>query len=288
MNLLECVLIVIPPPIFVPTKLVPLTFADSCPPAGVRAVDVELQSARCLFGEKVKELSVAVAKVDALTRQLEELRSGNTSNSYHVVSGHNGSSLKVNEEYEKLRKELLVSPATFATAVPRDGSPHLFQYRNKLIDDQNSELSFKKSLLSQKKSELVQIDDRIHELQERLAKKKQLNQQQMQAQAAAAAAIIHKSTCHPPLTYSSLRSSIGLTGPKKLLPAHHQLAAVGRQSSSNVAAVEPMQRQHHSSADQTQVSHCTYETWRRQVSIQQRNNRAWAGTTLSQAASSSS
>lgn len=72
-------------------------------------VDVELQSARCLFGEKVKELSVAVAKVDALTRQLEELRNGNTSNSYHVVSGNTSNSLKVSQEYEKLRKELLVS-----------------------------------------------------------------------------------------------------------------------------------------------------------------------------------
>ena len=74
-----------------------------------RSVDVELQSARCLFGEKVKELSVAVAKVDALTRQLEELRNGNTSNSYHVVSANTSSSLKVSQEYEKLRKELLVS-----------------------------------------------------------------------------------------------------------------------------------------------------------------------------------
>ena len=79
-------------------------------------VDVELQSARCLFGEKVKELSVAVAKVDALTRQLEELRNGNTSNSYHVVSGGTSSSLKVSQEYEKLRKELLVSR--------RSPSPH--------------------------------------------------------------------------------------------------------------------------------------------------------------------
>ena len=76
---------------------------------------MELQSARCLFGEKVKELSVAVAKVDALTRQLEELRSGNTSNSYHVVAASNNacssgsSSGKVSQEYEKLRKELLVS-----------------------------------------------------------------------------------------------------------------------------------------------------------------------------------
>ena len=105
------------------------------------AIDAELESARSLFGEKVKELSVAVAKVDALTRQLEELKKGNTSNSYHVVqnvqqllstaveNGHNRScngsttsssssltnhpngimSSKLNKEFEKLRQELLVS-----------------------------------------------------------------------------------------------------------------------------------------------------------------------------------
>lgn len=34
----------------------------------------EVQTARNLFGEKVKELSLAIAKVDSLTRQLEELK----------------------------------------------------------------------------------------------------------------------------------------------------------------------------------------------------------------------
>jgi hypothetical protein len=90
-----------------------LEFRFSLPPnpaaASSDSVDVELQSARCLFGEKVKELSVAVAKVDALTRQLEELRNGNTSNSYQVVAGNLSNSVKVSQEYEKLRKELLVS-----------------------------------------------------------------------------------------------------------------------------------------------------------------------------------
>lgn len=216
------------------------------------AVDVELQSARCLFGEKVKELSVAVAKVDALTRQLEELRTGNTSNSYHVVSGNTSNSIKVSQEYEKLRKELLVSHRNhcFLSFLPFDRLCHLFQYRNKLIDDQNSELNFKKTLLSQKKSELLQIDDRIVELQRRLAKKKQLNQQQIQAQSVLHQ---HKIPSGHPISYSSLRSSIGPGLPgfnsKKLLPIHD------RQSGPNVAAVEPMQRVHHSSGDQVQVSH---------------------------------
>lgn len=47
--------------------------------------------------------------MDALTRQLEELRKGNTSNSYHVASNGNNNSVKFNQEFEKLRQELLVS-----------------------------------------------------------------------------------------------------------------------------------------------------------------------------------
>lgn len=71
--------------------------------------DLELQSARTLFGEKVKELSVALAKVEALTKQLEELKSGNTKNSYHIASATAPGSIKYNQELEKLRQELLVS-----------------------------------------------------------------------------------------------------------------------------------------------------------------------------------
>ena len=161
---------------------------------------------------------------------------------------------------------------------PFDRFSHTFQHRNKLIDDQNSELNFKKTLLSQKKSELLQIDDRIQELQERLAKKKQLNQQQAQAQAA----LQQQQQLHQQqqgkapqsLSYSSLRSSIGRGLPgssssRKLLSLH------ARGAGSNVAAVEPMQRLHHSSSDQTQVSQRACE---RQVSPQPPaciNNRAW-------------
>ena len=96
-------------------------------------MDVDLESARNVFGERVKELSAAVAKVDALTRQLEELRKGNTSNSYHVASHGNTNPIKFNQEFEKLRQELLVSeiilnpnliPITFDTsAVPISTCP---------------------------------------------------------------------------------------------------------------------------------------------------------------------
>merc|ERR1711871_573741 len=56
----------------------------------------DLDSIRLLFNEKEKELAMAVAKVDELTAQLEELRSGKVNLNYppQVV------------ELEKLRREL--------------------------------------------------------------------------------------------------------------------------------------------------------------------------------------
>ena len=56
-----------------------------------------------MFKEKEKELSVAFTKIDALTRQLDELQKGNIVNSYNINGyRHDG-------ELEKLRQELLVS-----------------------------------------------------------------------------------------------------------------------------------------------------------------------------------
>ena len=46
------------------------------------SVLADLDSIRNLFNEKEKELSVAVKKVDDLTHQLEELRSGRLANGY--------------------------------------------------------------------------------------------------------------------------------------------------------------------------------------------------------------
>ena len=56
----------------------------------------DLESIRLLFNEKEKELAMAVVKVDELTSQLEELRSGKVNLNYppQVV------------ELEKLRREL--------------------------------------------------------------------------------------------------------------------------------------------------------------------------------------
>lgn len=63
----------------------------------------DLESIRALFNEKEKELSVAVAKVEELTLQLEELQRGRGTGGSQVPS----SSAAI--EVEKLRAELLVS-----------------------------------------------------------------------------------------------------------------------------------------------------------------------------------
>ena len=61
---------------------------------------------RALFNEKEKELSLAVAKVEELTRQLEELRGRNS------IGGNNGTGHRptsASAELERLRRELLVT-----------------------------------------------------------------------------------------------------------------------------------------------------------------------------------
>lgn len=60
----------------------------------------DLESIRALFNEKEKELTMAVAKVDELTRQLEDVHNGR---------GHAQPTSPASIELDKLRAELLVS-----------------------------------------------------------------------------------------------------------------------------------------------------------------------------------
>ncbi|RWS09882.1 Apoptosis-stimulating of p53 protein 1-like protein [Dinothrombium tinctorium] len=197
----------------------------------------ELESIRALFSEKEKELSVALAKVDALTRQLEELKNGNTANSYHI-NGINGNGAKHNLELEKLRQELL--------------------YRTKLTEQQNAEISHEKSLIKQKQSELCSIDERINELQQRLAKKRLLNQQlssQMQTHLTRSEAAfgLNGSVLHS--GNQILRSSVSA--------GHcHKLANHIRPLSANIAAVEPLQR-HLNNSNDSQEPCCSFSSERK-------------------------
>uniref|UniRef100_A0A1Y1M256 SH3 domain-containing protein n=2 Tax=Photinus pyralis TaxID=7054 RepID=A0A1Y1M256_PHOPY len=108
----------------------------------------DLESIRALFNEKEKELSLAVAKVEELTRQLEELRRGRSRDQAPPASAL---------ELDKLRRELM--------------------YRNKLNEQQNQRLNQQREALTARQEEMSSIDKRISELQERLHRKRLLNQQ---------------------------------------------------------------------------------------------------------------
>jgi len=127
----------------------------------------ELDSIRDIFNEKEKELSVAMAKVDALTRQLDELKDGNIINSYNIgttnssnlnaLIGCQANSSKFNVELEKLKQELL--------------------YRTKLNEKISEEMILKQKQIDQRTIELNNIDQRISSLKQRLNRKRSLNEQ---------------------------------------------------------------------------------------------------------------
>lgn len=91
------------------------------------SVASDLDCIRALFNEKEKELSLAVAKVEELTRQLEELRGRQNVAATGTGSGTGGGvgaggvggpggahlSTPASAELEKLRRELMVSSLTF-------------------------------------------------------------------------------------------------------------------------------------------------------------------------------
>ena len=79
-----------------------------------------METIKILYREKERELTVAMGKIDALTRQLEELKRGNCRNSYSLLTNSNNNNNNNNRgsqqtqglELEKLRQELLVSSGT--------------------------------------------------------------------------------------------------------------------------------------------------------------------------------
>ncbi|XP_053978224.1 alpha-protein kinase 1 isoform X2 [Hylaeus volcanicus] len=130
----------------------------------------DLDCIRALFNEKEKELSLAVAKVEELTRQLEELRG--RQNAAGTGAGNGGAggvggggvggagsghlSTPASAELEKLRRELM--------------------YRNKMNEQQNQVVSQQRLALAQRQAEMASIDARIAQLQGRLQRKRALNQ----------------------------------------------------------------------------------------------------------------
>ncbi|XP_059224975.1 apoptosis-stimulating of p53 protein 2 isoform X2 [Stomoxys calcitrans] len=125
----------------------------------------DLDSIRALFSEKEKELSLAVAKVEALTRQLEDLRRDRRCPINLIAGGSTtGQPLppQASRELEKLRRELM--------------------YRNQLSLQQDARLHLQREALQQRQAELRSVDQRIYELQTRLQRKKAANVQTSQQQ----------------------------------------------------------------------------------------------------------
>ncbi|KAL6260266.1 hypothetical protein P5V15_007799 [Pogonomyrmex californicus] len=127
----------------------------------------DLDCIRALFNEKEKELSVAVAKVEELTRQLEELRgrqnapagggsAGSIGGGLTGAAGNGHLVTPASAELEKLRRELM--------------------YRNKMNEQQNQMVSQQRQALAQRQAEMASIDARIAQLQSRLQRKRALNQ----------------------------------------------------------------------------------------------------------------
>ena len=110
-----------------------------------------MSSIRALFNEKEKELSVAAAQVEELTRQLEQL----SSQSQQVHPGTKAYFVQLH--LERLRAELM--------------------YRNKLNEQRHVEMNDKKKRLIDNRENVGDLEQRLNELRERLQRKKQLNQQ---------------------------------------------------------------------------------------------------------------
>ncbi|XP_033115983.1 apoptosis-stimulating of p53 protein 1-like isoform X3 [Anneissia japonica] len=111
----------------------------------------ELEEVRSLFAEKEKELALAVSKVEDLTRQLEDMRTGNI----NVINGNSSNPLQ-SVELDRLRKDLLL--------------------RNKLNEEQSTKVEHQKSYVRSRKEEMAVVDKRIAELTERLRKKRGMQQ----------------------------------------------------------------------------------------------------------------
>uniref|UniRef100_A0A8C4R5F6 Protein phosphatase 1, regulatory subunit 13Bb n=2 Tax=Eptatretus burgeri TaxID=7764 RepID=A0A8C4R5F6_EPTBU len=114
---------------------------------------LEIEQAGRLFQEKQRELQAAVARVDQLSRQLDELsatripnptRPGYNTGNPAVVQG--------NHSLDQLYREL--------------------QLRNKLNQEQSAKLQQQRDLLNRRNQEVITMDRRIRELRERLRSKK--------------------------------------------------------------------------------------------------------------------
>jgi ankyrin repeat protein len=125
----------------------------------------ELDLIKNLFAKKESDLFEAMAKVNELTKQIEQLKQIEqhkkmkaASMAAAAVATANGVDSQMNaSELEKLKQEL--------------------QIRNKLNEQQAKKIQQQQELFHQKQMEVHNLDKRIEELQSRIAQKRALNEQ---------------------------------------------------------------------------------------------------------------
>ena len=104
----------------------------------------ELEVLKQIFLDKEHELTVALNKVDDLTKQLDQLRKIKITTNKEQSQNKN--------ELDKLKQELMI--------------------RNKLNEQQSRKIAYQRDVYASKQAELSQLDRRIDELQQRLKKKR--------------------------------------------------------------------------------------------------------------------
>jgi hypothetical protein len=123
----------------------------------------ELELIKSLFTKKERELCDAIKNVSELTKQIEQLRkikslSFNTQSVNTPLNMLSANKNNVNAcELEKLKQEL--------------------QIRNKLNEQQAKKIMQQHELFNQKQLEVINLDRRIEELQNRISNKRNLNEQ---------------------------------------------------------------------------------------------------------------
>lgn len=183
----------------------------------------DLDSIRALFSEKEKELSLAVAKVDALTRQLEELRRDRRGTINILSSTATGLNQQYNSpsirELEKLRRELM--------------------YRNQLSLQQDARLHLQREALQQRQAELKSVDQRIMELQTRLQKRKASNLVQTNAPSIPTEQTIQQTPNQALLLQQSSRNRDNNKNALNVRPSNSVYPCQRVVPRGNIAAVEP-------------------------------------------------
>ncbi|KAF7487792.1 hypothetical protein SSS_05559 [Sarcoptes scabiei] len=145
-----------------------------------------MESLRLLFKSKEHELSLAVNKIETLTKQLDEMRNENIANSYNIygyisrnnnyLSKHQQQNRPEQQQHHHLNPMRNINPSEL-----EDLRQELL-LKTKIFKKNEEELIFKRNMLYKQKCDILQMDQRITDLQSRLARKKQLNQQLAQEQ----------------------------------------------------------------------------------------------------------